>query len=445
MAEQIRQRDRELKGNVARLESVLRASEGIITFDERGVIMAFNDSAARRFGYTPREVLGQKVHMLIRWPDNAIPGRGGSGAEGGSSSAFNAVMQAQSDITLGSRKDGGKFWMEASFSEVPLGDRKLITGIFRDITRKEDEEKIRHINAELKELNRQLDARVQARTADLENASRDLKGHWRQPRRPTRLPTRCRQHESRAAQPLNIIIGFAETIQEELTDETNSRFAPDLDKILRAARHLLALINDVLDYAKMAAGVMKLEIREFDLDGLVREAAHWTEQLLNGNTLRTELAPDLGMMRADERRVRQVLTNMLSNACKFTTAGTVTLRARRETVGGSDWVELAVRDTGGHDARRTVAAVPAALAGRLDNAAQHGGAGLGLTISRGLCEMMGGGISVTSQAGKGTEFVVRLPAVVATEQVEGTAGRPTVPALVTRRPTRPPASKGRCW
>lgn len=447
MAEQIRQRDRELKGNLARLESVLRnASEGIITFDERGVIMAFNDAAERMFRYSPREVIGQKVHMLIRWPDNVASGRGPTVAEGGSISAFAAVMQAQSEITLGSRKDGGKFWMEVSFSEVPLGDRKLITGIFRDVTRrKEDEEKIRQINAELKELNRQLDARVQARTAELESANSDLKKALeaaQAAKRATDTFVANMSHELR--QPLNIIIGFAETIQEELTDEANAQFAPDLDRILRAARHLLSLINDVLDYAKMAAGVMKLEIKEFDLGGLVREAAQWTEHLLNGNTLETDFATDLGKVRADERRVRQVLINLLSNACKFTTNGKVTFRVRRETVQGTDWIELAVRDTGpGMTPEELARLFQRFWQADATTQRKHGGAGLGLTISRGLCEMMGGSIRVTSQVGVGSEFIVRLPAVVRAEVNGGTAGRPVVPAPQSSASrARPPALAG---
>jgi signal transduction histidine kinase/CheY-like chemotaxis protein len=224
-------------------------------------------------------------------------------------------------------------------------------------------------------------------------------------------------HELRT--PLNAIIGYSEMLQEEAEELGYADLIPDLQKIHAAGRHLLALINDVLDLSKIEAGKMDLFLETFDVMPLIQDVMTMINPLVerNANTLVVQSSDDLGVMRADQTKVRQILFNLLSNACKFTQAGTITLVAARETVEGTAYIRLQVTDTG-------IGIAPEQL-GRLfeafsqANAAiahQYGGTGLGLTITRYFCEMMGGDITVKSALAQGTTFRVRLPAEVGEAQ-----------------------------
>jgi len=221
-------------------------------------------------------------------------------------------------------------------------------------------------------------------------------------------------HELRT--PMNAIIGYSEMLIEEALDSGQQETVDDLEKIRSAGKHLLGLINDILDLSKIEAGKMTLHVETFDLPALIREVADTIQPLIqkNANTLQIECEPGLGEMTADVTKVRQTLFNLLSNASKFTENGTVALHAAREEErDGEKWIVLRVRDTG-------IGMTPAQL-GRLfqefsqaesSTTKRFGGTGLGLAISRRFCRMMGGDITVTSQPGEGSEFTVRLPAGV---------------------------------
>jgi signal transduction histidine kinase/CheY-like chemotaxis protein len=217
-------------------------------------------------------------------------------------------------------------------------------------------------------------------------------------------------HELRT--PLNAIIGYSEMLQEEAEDVGQEEFVPDLKKIHSAGKHLLSLINDILDLSKIESGKMELYIESFDIRSLVSEVQNTIHPLIerNENRIVVQLPEAIDTMRADVTRVRQVLFNLLSNATKFTEKGTVTLEAELEQTGEREWVVFHVRDTG-------IGLTPAQL-GKLFQAftqadastsRKYGGTGLGLVISRRFCQMMGGDISVTSEHGRGSTFTVRLP------------------------------------
>jgi CheY-like chemotaxis protein/nitrogen-specific signal transduction histidine kinase len=221
-------------------------------------------------------------------------------------------------------------------------------------------------------------------------------------------------HELRT--PLNAIIGYSEMLEEEAAESGHAGYVPDLQKIRSAGRHLLALINDVLDLSKIEAGKMELHLETFELTPAIDAVAATVAPLIekNGNRLCLELAPDLGVMRADVTRVRQVLFNLLSNASKFTEHGTITLTAAREAATPGDTMVLQVRDTGiGMTPEQLGRLFQAFSQAEAATASKYGGTGLGLAISRMFCEMMGGDITVASSPGQGTAFTVRLPAVVA--------------------------------
>jgi len=218
-------------------------------------------------------------------------------------------------------------------------------------------------------------------------------------------------HELRT--PLNAIIGYSEMLQEQALDAGQNESIPDLQRIHSAGRHLQSLIDHILDLSKIEAGKVELFLEAFDVGDVVRDVLTTIGPLVekNGNTLQAHYAPDLGVIRSDMTRLRQILFNLLSNACKFTERGSIHLDAFRETGAGSEWINFRIRDTG-------IGMTPE-QAGRLfqeftqvdaSTTRKYGGTGLGLAISRRFAEMMGGQISVESVLGDGSTFSVRIPA-----------------------------------
>jgi signal transduction histidine kinase/CheY-like chemotaxis protein len=245
-------------------------------------------------------------------------------------------------------------------------------------------------------------------------------------------------HELRT--PLNAIIGYSEMLTEEAEASGHDMLVGDLRKIKGAATHLLELINAVLDLSKIEAGKMQLYLETFEVGTMVNDVAAVAQPLVtkNKNRLQVRVAPGLGAMRADLTKVRQSLFNLLSNASKFTSEGTIGLDVGRK-VGpeGADWIAFRVTDTG-------IGMTPEQL-GKLfqeftqadaSTARRFGGTGLGLALSRRFCRMMGGDITVESEPGQGSVFTIALPSVVADpREGEGEAAAPA-PAAAPRGPGR---------
>ena len=226
-------------------------------------------------------------------------------------------------------------------------------------------------------------------------------------------------HELRT--PLNAIIGYSEMLQEEADDLGTPEIKPDLQKINGAGKHLLGLINDILDLSKIEAGKMTLYLETFDVASMLEDSVSTVKPLIlkNGNQLVIEPSADLGQMRADITKVRQTLLNLFSNASKFTEKGTITLKARRDR---SNMV-FDIVDTG-------VGMTPEQM-GRLfqsfsqadaSTSKKYGGTGLGLALSRKFCQLMGGDLTVSSEFGKGSTFTVTIPA----EVIDTTSDTPVV-------------------
>jgi signal transduction histidine kinase/putative methionine-R-sulfoxide reductase with GAF domain len=218
-------------------------------------------------------------------------------------------------------------------------------------------------------------------------------------------------HELRT--PLNAIIGVTEMLRED-AESLNQDLEP-LDRVLGAGRHLLALINDILDLSKIEAGRMELHLETFPLMPLIEDVAKTIEPMATKNRNRVVIncPRDIGTMRADQTRFRQSLLNLASNANKFTEQGTITINAHQGQDDGRDWITLAVADTG-------IGMTPEQM-GKLfqefsqassTTASKYGGTGLGLAISRRFCQMMGGDITVESEPGRGSTFKIRLPRIV---------------------------------
>jgi len=220
-------------------------------------------------------------------------------------------------------------------------------------------------------------------------------------------------HELRT--PLNAIIGYSEMLQEEAADTGQEDFVPDLQKIHSAGKHLLGLINDILDISKIEAGKMDLYLETFPLSVLIQEVVSTVQPLISkkGNHLEVRATANLGAMHADLTKVRQNLFNLLSNAAKFTENGTIILSVTYQSFDASDWVEFRVSDTGiGMTAEQLSKLFQAFAQADASTTRKYGGTGLGLAITRKFCQMMGGDVTVESEYGQGTSFIMRLPALV---------------------------------
>ena len=231
-------------------------------------------------------------------------------------------------------------------------------------------------------------------------------------------------HELRT--PLSAIIGYSELLREEMQDGTDATsLVPDMDKVEVNARHLLGLINDVLDLSKVESGKMDVYAEDFDVAGVVEDLASTVKALVDkkGNRLDLRLAPALGTMHSDLTKVRQVLLNLLSNAAKFTEAGTVTLSVRRHADdGGRDSVTFVVSDTGiGMTEEQLAKAFQRFSQADASTTRKFGGTGLGLSLTKAFADMLDGSVAVESVHGQGTTFSFTVPACHAAPVAAGTA------------------------
>ena len=249
----------------------------------------------------------------------------------------------------------------------------------------------------------ELEAIVRVRTRELE-AARDAAQ--------AAMESKARflahmSHEVRT--PLSAVLGYADLLAEELRERGADDLLPDVEKIERAARQQLSLVNEALDLSKLEAGGAELHLTEFDAEALVREATETAWPLLKKgrNRLETRGVDGLGRVLSDEGKLRQVLLNLLSNAARFTEGGTVSVEAAID--GGFLTIRVADTGIGMTPEQRQRVFTPFAQASP-GHASRFGGTGLGLVISRGYCELLHGSLELTSESGRGSTFTVRVPA-----------------------------------
>jgi adenylate cyclase len=217
-------------------------------------------------------------------------------------------------------------------------------------------------------------------------------------------------HELRT--PLNAIIGYSEMLKEEAEDQGQNDFLPDLDRIESAGRHLLGVINDILDLSKIEAGKMDVYLEDFDIAGLVDELQSIARPLVarNNNRLEVICPADIGPMRSDLTKVKQCLLNLLSNSGKFTSDGTLKLEVSRLSAEGTPMVKFRVSDTGiGMTAEQMGKLFQAFSQADATTTKKFGGTGLGLAITKHFCTILGGDIGVESEPGRGSTFTITLP------------------------------------
>ncbi|MEX2262265.1 MAG: response regulator [Bryobacteraceae bacterium] len=391
MASEVAAREQRLKD----AEEALRQSEqhyrsliengsDIITvLDREGVIRYESPSLERVLGLDPEHLLGRDVFDFVHPEDRETTGEVFRKIVGGDAGAGLTPLEFRFQ-----HRDGSWRLLEANANN--LLDDPAVRGVVvnsRDVT-----ERKRAKQLEIEK--NAAEAANQTKSAFLANMSHELRT------------------------PLNAIIGYSEMLQEEAEDAGHKKYLPDLTKIYTAGKHLLELINAVLDISKIEAGKMDLYLESFSIPKMAQDVVSIIHPLAqkNANQIQVIAPEDLGLMRADLTKVRQSLFNLLSNACKFTEKGTITLEAAREP---GDWVVFRVSDTGiGMTPEQTEKLFQAFTQADSSTTRRFGGTGLGLAISRHFCRMMGGDITVESKPGAGTTFTLRLPAEV-TERKPG--------------------------
>jgi PAS domain S-box-containing protein len=394
------------------LQSILDSmSDGVIVADDEGRFMLVNPAAEDMLhlhkGDVPNERWGKRQglylpDMVTPYPVDEFPLMRAVKGE---------ALEGVEVFVSHSRARSGR-WL--SVNATPLKDEEGVlhngVAVFHDITaRKRAEE-------ELLKAKDAAEAANRAKSQFLANMSHELRT------------------------PLNAIIGYSEMLQQQAEDLDQPETIPDLEKIHSAGKHLQGLIDDILDLSKIEAGKMELFIEPFDVSGLVHDVVTTIKPLVekNSNTCQVSCPDDVGYMRADLMRVRQVLFNLLSNACKFTEEGSVSLEVSRQSDGGCDWMEFRVTDTGiGMSPEQMEKLFHDFTQVDASTTRKYGGTGLGLAISQRFCRMMGGDILVESVEGKGSTFICRLPAKVETlvseeRIVQGeTSSRSVLPGVPT--------------
>jgi PAS domain S-box-containing protein len=363
--------------------------EGIYGIGTDGNCTFLNRAAARILGLTPEEALGRNMHRLAHHshPD----GTEYPGADCPIYRATQAGRSCRVEDDVFWHADGTSFPVEYTSSPI-FSDGKLQGAVitFADITQRKQNEK------ELRDARDAAEASSRTKSQFLANMSHELRT------------------------PMNAILGYSEMLQEEAEEEGLDSFTPDLQKIQNAGKHLLSLINDILDLSKIEAGKMELYLEDFDVSKTVQDVAGTVQTLVakKSNHLAVMCPPEIGMMRGDLTKLRQSLFNLLSNAAKFTENGTIALNVRRE----DGFFVFDVQDTG-------IGMTPEQIAGLFEAFSQadasttrkYGGTGLGLAITRRFCRMMGGDTTVQSTPGTGSTFTMRLP--VSVQPLREEAGR----------------------
>jgi PAS domain S-box-containing protein len=352
---------------------VINMPVAIVTLDRNDNITTCNPAFEELFGYTRTEALGKNLDSLVTDETTRAEAL-----------VYTRQAQALGESVHGMgrrrRKDGAAVDVEILAVPLMVDEQQIgLVALYHDVT-------------ELLQTRREAEAANAAKSQFLASMSHELRT------------------------PLNAIIGYSEMLQEEVEDTGQTEHAADLQKIQTAGRHLLSLINDILDLSKIEAGKMELHLETFVLAPMIQDVLTTAAPLAgkNGNELKVSIPESPGSMHADLTKVRQMLLNLLSNACKFTRNGQVTLTVARERdAGGSEMVAFTVADSGiGMSPGQMERLFEAFSQAEASTTSKYGGTGLGLAITKRFCLMMGGDVQAESTPGAGSRFTVRLPATV---------------------------------
>ena len=360
--------------------------EGVLATDSRGMVTMMNREAERLTGWKSGDAIGLPSEQVLRLIE-----------EDGKETANSPLLAALRDGRETSVREEGCLETRAGdkvpalLSVAPIraadGANQLAGAViaFRDIRDRKD----------------------------IEDALHEAKNAAESANRTKSLFLANMSHELRT--PLNAVIGYSEMLQEEAEEAGMMSLTSDLAKINGAGKHLLALINDILDLSKIEAGKMDLYLEEFSLTTMAREVESAMQTLVarKNNRLIVEYPENIGVMTADVTKVRQALFNLLSNAAKFTEEGTITLSVARFGDGADGNIVFRVTDTGiGMNDEQKSRLFEAFAQADASTTRKYGGTGLGLAITRRFIRLMGGEVTVESELGRGSTFTMTLPAIV---------------------------------
>lgn len=352
--------------------------DGIVIIDAKGTVDAFNPAAESIFGYEEQEVIGENVKVLMPEP---YRGEHDGYLHNHATTGENKIIGIGREVT-GRRKDGTLFPMDLAVSPMQVSGKPMFVGLVRNIsTRKQSEKELKLAKFTAESANRM-------KSEFLANMSHELRT------------------------PLNAIIGYSELLKEEAEDDGNTDIVQDLNRIHTAGNHLLKLINDVLDLAKIEAGRVELVHEQVSVSALLQELDLLIRHQMDKNANRFEVIcdEDINNITSDSSRLRQILLNLLSNAAKFTSKGQVTLAVKREQQRGVEYLAFSVSDSGiGMTPEQLDKVFIPFVQADATTTRQFGGTGLGLAICKDLCHIMGGTIDASSEAGKGSTFTVHIP------------------------------------
>jgi PAS domain S-box-containing protein len=344
------------------VDNIIRSmAESLLVADTQGAIRTANQATLSLLGYSEPELVGKPVSLIL---DGGPPAEACQGMDTSYRTRDGRLIPVLLSASAMFGKNGaaeGQVWVAQDMTEYKRFERELIVA------------------------KEQAEQASQAKSMFLANMSHELRT------------------------PLNAVIGYSEMLQEECQDRGLAELVPDLGKIEKAGKMLMFLINEILDISKVEAGRMELCPESFDAATLIREVAETAEPLArkNRNEIRARCAPETGEIHADLTRFRQSLLNLISNACKFTSDGLVTLEASRSP---DDWLHVSVTDTGiGISSDQMEKLFQPFTQADASTTRKYGGTGLGLALSRKLCRMMGGDITVQSRIGEGSTFTIHLP------------------------------------
>ncbi len=372
------------------LEAVIETSPlAIIQLDREGMVQGWNEAASRMFGWNEAEVIG-KPNPIVPDQEN-YAGR------------FARVLEGErfdGDRVRRWTKDGAPLDLMLYMAPLmsPTGDIEGAVGLMADITEQVEAE------AELKRYRERLEELVQERTSELNKVNEHL-------RRATQVKSEFlanMSHELRT--PLNSIIGFSGAMLQGLAGDLTEEQLKQLGMVYRSGKHLLEIINDVLDLSKIEAGRMGVEVQAFDVNELAESVLETLRPLAERKSLEMRFVPAPGTPEAetDRTKVRQVLLNLVGNAIKFTDTGTVEIRV----IGQGSMLLIEVEDTGpGIPAEERALIFDEFTQSNRGADEKPQGTGLGLAISRRLARMMGGELLIDSEIGRGSTFSLRVPRV----------------------------------
>ncbi len=358
---------------------VTNASDGIITINEEQQIIAFNPASEKIFGYSSDDIIGQPIHQLI--PANR------RAAHPQKIDEFKHYPEPSKNMNVrdgvrGVRSNGESFPAEVSISHSMVNDKTYYTAFVKDITERVEAE------IAMTEAKEQADQANKAKSTFLANMSHELRT------------------------PMNAIIGYSEMLIEDAEDDENDEIIPDLSKINSAGRHLLELINDILDLSKIEAGKMELFLEDLNLRELIQEVIDTSKPLTdkNNNNVTLKFDDSIDIVHGDAMKIKQSMFNLISNAAKFTDNGEINIDVSAIDLNNINFLSIAISDSGIGIPENKLEKVFEEFSQADDSTTKdYGGTGLGLPLSVKFCKIMGGNLTLESEVGMGSTFTMTIP------------------------------------